>query len=235
MSYPTIPFERTSCDCDVCKVGCRTMPGSLIPGDLDRICEYTGHEIGSDWVLSNFLASDGGKVGVPCDDGSMLFFEVPSITPRQKEDGRCVFLDDEDHCKIHQVAPFSCAYHDMHMDDEEAHARSNYAIWTQIDGHPALDGFYRVGALMLHEMCHHSPDLEDHDHDQAFYEEYHDNSELIGQFAEGCLSRLPQITKQIGRKLTKMQLRNEDTVVKADKSLTALLKDHPTVAIRGGT
>jgi len=100
---------------------------------------------------------------------------------------------------------------------------------------PSLDGFYRVGRLLLHEMCHHSPDTEDHDHDQAFYEEFHDNVESIGWFASHCLVRLPKIVTAVGKKLTKTQLCDADAVVKADKSMTALLKDHPTVAIRGGT
>ena len=95
-----------------------------------------------------------------------------------------------------------------------------------------LNGFYKVGGLLLHELCHHSPDLEDHDHDQAFYEEFHDNSDSIADFAEACHTRLPQIVKEFERKLTKTQLLDQNRDVKIEQSLTTLLRKHPTVGVR---
>lgn len=77
-----------------------------------------------------------------------------------------------------------------------------------------IKGFVRVGALLLHEMCHRSPDLEDHDHDQAFYEQYHDLSRTIGNFAEKMLESLPLVCKNLERKMSREMLSVQDAVIK---------------------
>lgn len=136
MSKP--PFERTTCDCAGCTAGCRTMPGSLIPGDLERIARHCGQEGNHEWIVAHFLSSEGARVakqikyqGTP----RMIEFSVPTIVPAQKENGDCVFLDAEGHCSIHPVAPFGCAYHDVHLTREEADPRSHYAVEQQIESH----------------------------------------------------------------------------------------------------
>lgn len=82
-----------------------------------------------------------------------------------------------------------------------------------------MGSFIRVGNLLLHEMCHHSPDLEDHDHDQAFFEEYHDNSDSVAEFTAACFAHLPKAVAQLNRKLTKKMLKDQDTVVKAEAAV----------------
>jgi Fe-S-cluster containining protein len=57
---------------------------------------------------------------------------IGSITPRMRK-GRCVFLDENDRCKIHEVAPFGCAYFDVHQSPLTAHPRSIWAIRQQED------------------------------------------------------------------------------------------------------
>ena len=52
---------------------------------------------------------------------------VGTITPQMRK-GRCVFLDDNNKCKIHAVAPFGCAMFDTHMNMETAHARSLFLV-----------------------------------------------------------------------------------------------------------
>ena len=78
-----------------------------------------------------------------------------------------------------------------------------------------IEGFCNVGHLLCHEWCHHTPDMEDHDHDQAFYELYHDKSHVIGKFAEHCLRNLPAILDAHDRKMTKSMLRQQDVIAKA--------------------
>lgn len=55
------------------------------------------------------------------DDRALQGKWIGSITPRS-QGGRCVFLDEQDRCRIHAVAPFGCAYYDTHMDVAEATA-----------------------------------------------------------------------------------------------------------------
>ena len=137
-------FERTTCDCDLCRVPCRHMPGALAPGDLEAIAEHLGVTMSGPWVEEHFRASDGAKV--LSSSGSVV--SIPSMVPAQQEDGSCVFLDDAGHCKVHPVAPFGCAYLDMHMGEEEADNRSRTLIMLQL-GDIASDGAYSkcIGVL----------------------------------------------------------------------------------------
>lgn len=125
---PRHKFERTSCDCKICKVPCRHMPGALIPGDLEAIADYLNVPMSGPWVEEYFRASDGAKV---IRQGE--FMSIPSMVPAQKEDGSCVFLDDTGLCEVHPVAPFGCAYLDMHMGEEEADARSKAILIAQVE------------------------------------------------------------------------------------------------------
>lgn len=125
-------FERTSCDCVSCRVPCRHMPGCLVPGDLENIANHQGHTEDMrqgklEWITESFRASDGAKV---IYQGMAL--HVPTLVPAHKEDGSCVFLNEEGHCSIHSVAPFGCAYHDLHMGLQDANERSNAAVLSQM-------------------------------------------------------------------------------------------------------
>jgi len=91
-----------------------------------------------------------------------------------------------------------------------------------------MASYARVGRLLLHEMCHQSPDLEDHDHDQEFYEEFHDHADHIGNFVEAVMAYLPKACEKLKRKLTREQLGQMDLVAKAD----AAIAEFPHVAVR---
>jgi hypothetical protein len=45
--------------------------------------------------------------------------------------------------------------------------------------------------VFLHECCHCSPSVDEHDHDQAFYEKFHDNAHLIGNATFSVLRDFP--------------------------------------------
>lgn len=97
-------FERSVCACDKCKAGCKHMPGALAPGDMDAIANFLGTDPDDkDWIQRNFRASDGCKAVLR---GKPL--TIPTIVPAQQENGRCVFLTDNDECAIHPVSPFGC-------------------------------------------------------------------------------------------------------------------------------
>lgn len=123
-------FARTKCDCEQCRVPCKFMPGYLVPSDLARIKnEIAGHrtieQIAEDW----FLASPGAIVK---KDGRM--FRIPTIVPQTEEKtGHCIFLDEQGLCKIHEVAPYGCAFFDFHMTDKEGDCRSKAGLTAIVE------------------------------------------------------------------------------------------------------
>jgi Fe-S-cluster containining protein len=144
------------------------MPGCLVPGDLEAIKDYLNIKDGvehTEWIYENFRASRGAKVlrkitGNPMPE----VFEVPSLVPAQKPDGSCVFLSDNGECNIHPVAPFGCAYLDMHMGLEEADERSNATVMSQMAALVGLDdksNMYRSAVLELAERDLIAPPLEE--------------------------------------------------------------------------
>lgn len=116
------PFERTVCGCADDVANCRRQPGPIGPGDLERIAAHLSEPVTS--VLRWFKASPGAVV-LDRRTGSMV--RVGSITPRQNSDGSCIFLKN-DRCQIHPVAPFGCAYFDVHMDAEEGNRRAMWLV-----------------------------------------------------------------------------------------------------------
>ena len=81
-----------------------------------------------------------------------------------------------------------------------------------------LRGFAAVGAIILHEYCHCSPDLDDHDHDQGFYELFHDSSGVfLSEFIHRCSAHLPQVLQKHNKKLTRRQLQDADNVALASR------------------
>lgn len=145
MNIPS-DMPRTSCDCKACTAGCKTMPGCLVPGDLERIREFVGDQT-PEFLLNNFLVSDGAKVAKVVN-GTTYVISVPSVVPAQKPDGRCVFLDDNDHCKIHPVSPFGCSRCDTHLPRAEGDRRVKWCITQQIEDHQT-NGTYSQACQLL--------------------------------------------------------------------------------------
>jgi Fe-S-cluster containining protein len=126
-------FKRTECACQQCTACCKRQPGSLAPGDLERIAGYIAEkqeltpEVALREVKRQLWASPGGLYK---DMLSGKVTRVGTITPRFRR-GRCIFLDANDRCSIHPVAPFACAYFDTHMSAVTAMPRSLWLIRTQ--------------------------------------------------------------------------------------------------------
>jgi len=83
------------------------MPGPLIPGDLERIAEHQGVELTDEWIEDHFQASEGATMRVR---ETQQTIKIPTCTPAQKPDGSCIFLDNDNRCTIHAVAPFGCSH-----------------------------------------------------------------------------------------------------------------------------
>jgi len=99
-------------------------------------------------------------------------------------------------------------------------ARSYVAIDRKWLGKRTLtvEGFAEVGDLYLHECCHRTPDLETHDHDQGFYELFHDSAgEFLATFISHCFRALPQVLQRHNRRLTRQQLKQQDQAVMAER------------------
>ena len=119
-------YSRTVCDCEACCALCEACPGMLVPGDWDRIAEYTGEDL-TGWLL----ASPGALVAKLIGQ-RVATFRVPTIVP-EVVDGNCRFRFSDGLCSIHEVAPFGCSHFDTHMDATEGGERSRaalLAIWA---------------------------------------------------------------------------------------------------------
>ena len=117
-------FERTRCACSDCALNCKHLPGYLVPADVERIARRLGYTNLGDFAFDNLLAS----VGATVMNAEGQVFQIPTLVPRRKSDGSCVFLDERDRCTIHSVSPFGCSFFDAHQSDAEANARSGRGL-----------------------------------------------------------------------------------------------------------
>src|SRR5688572_16059989 len=111
-----IPFERTSCDCPTCVGCCKQQPGCLVRSDIARIADFMKLPI--ETFAFRYLRRSPGAVVADSQTGAV--YRIGTIVPAPDQTGRCVFLDRDDRCMIHPVAPFGCAMFDSHMSDGEA-------------------------------------------------------------------------------------------------------------------
>lgn len=119
---PQHDFNRTVCACTECKRCCRVQPGPLAPGDFERIAAHLGET--KEQAKRHFCASPGALIREGINGPAK---RVGTICPK-KVRGRCTFLDDAGRCTIHSVAPFGCAYFDVHMGRATAHPRSLWLV-----------------------------------------------------------------------------------------------------------
>jgi Fe-S-cluster containining protein len=104
-------LERGLCKCDKCKAPCQTMPGFLVPGDLEQIADYLGVTLTDEFITRNFRVASGGTVPYQITD---KLHPRPALVlvPDQRPSGDCVFYQSG-LCQIHPVAPFGCRMFEM--------------------------------------------------------------------------------------------------------------------------
>jgi hypothetical protein len=100
-------FRRTVCGCLLCQAPCRHVPGSLDLADLTGLCP-PGQDLFT-WAEEHLRAV--------VDKG------YPTLVPARGIDGACHWLF-EGRCAVHAAAPYSCAFFDAHMSEEEIERRS---------------------------------------------------------------------------------------------------------------
>jgi len=129
------PFERTVCACEGCRACCKRQPGSLRPGDYEAIVAFVErtqqmtHDDAVAFVRSRLCASPGALVK---EMATGRTYRIGTITPRYRK-GRCVFLDANERCEIHEAAPAGCAFFDTHMSQWTAMPRSQWLATMQED------------------------------------------------------------------------------------------------------
>jgi len=118
----------------MCTSFCKTYPGFLIPSDVGPVLEAA--QAKPEEVL---VASEGSLV---IYRGEMQ--RLGTILPAHKPDGSCVFLDENDRCKIHAAAPYGCAYTDFHMSDLEGRSVSAAGLQTLMEPSPELQEYRKI-------------------------------------------------------------------------------------------
>lgn len=122
LTMATPPFARTACACPADIEHC-SRPGYLVPDDLERIWR-TLHLRGDTDPQRFFEASRGAVVA---NTATGQRFRIGTIVPKIERD-QCVFLDCHRRCTIHEVAPFGCAFFDVHMEWLERQRRTAWGL-----------------------------------------------------------------------------------------------------------
>jgi hypothetical protein len=87
------------------------MPGSLAVPDLTRLCP-AGQDVFA-WAEQHLRAVTDKP--------------YPTLVPARQTNGHCHWFFDG-RCAVHGMAPYSCAFFDSHMSDEEAARRSQASV-----------------------------------------------------------------------------------------------------------
>ena len=105
-----------SCACSECVSACYNDPGRLVPGDIARISQHlniSSYELINGYLVKILQSHNNQKVFslAPAKrKGKRCIIEPCNEAPEwyAQENGRCIFLDDNDCCSIHEVKPFEC-------------------------------------------------------------------------------------------------------------------------------
>lgn len=125
--------ERTSCACDDCREHCKQQPGPLIPRDVPRIIRHLWDASRQGPTARDIFVASPGATAVRITSRGFDKVQIGTIVPKRQENGSCVFLDENERCSIHEVAPFGCAFFDSHMGAEEGQMRAKWAVAQQQD------------------------------------------------------------------------------------------------------
>ena len=147
-------FTRTACSCDEDVVNCYFVPGYLIPDDLSRLAAHLSIPNIFDLARDYLLASPGPIVGLNTGET----FRIPTLVPARRKDGGCRFLDHNDRCSIHAVAPFACAFADVHLPGDEVDRRSAAGLRAIMHDH-RTNGIYSQCWMYLFQRQQLAPDV----------------------------------------------------------------------------
>jgi len=95
-------FKRVICSCRKCRALCESLPGSLVPSDLNRLIPQDADPF--QWAEEHLRASPGFQLRTPFG-----VVAIPSLVPTKQANGHCHWLHDG-LCAVHENAPFGCAF-----------------------------------------------------------------------------------------------------------------------------
>lgn len=144
-------FERTVCACAECTLNCHFIPGYIIPADLERIAKHLGYDDLVEFAVNHLLASPGATV---LEGGQVR--QIRTLVPARRGDGACTFLDSQNHCTIHAVSGYGCAFFDVHQCKEESDRRSCCGL-VQIDRAWRASHLYARLWLLLEQLALKAP------------------------------------------------------------------------------
>jgi len=143
-------FKRIVCACRACTRFCFTLPGHLVPNDLQRMADHLKEPDIVRFAFDNLLASPGAIVAV-----NGICFSIPTLVPARRPDGACRFLKNN-RCTIHAVAPFGCSHFSAEQSREEADAISARGLMEIARAWQRGDLYAQLW-LMLHEAGRIAP------------------------------------------------------------------------------
>ena len=117
-------MERTICNCYLCKLNCKTIPGYLIPTDLLIISKHFNYNYNILKFTEEYLLASPGAIVQRGDK----IFRIHTLVPRRNEKGYCIFFTEDEKCSIHEISPFGCRYFDHSQTKEEADKRSKIGL-----------------------------------------------------------------------------------------------------------
>lgn len=140
------PGSAASCTCERCVGACKHKPGWFKPGEVELLAKYMNlslEELFRDYLTVEWWASDEpiyvvspGIVGLPTGQ------QVPYIRT-----GRCVFLTEDDRCRIHAAKPAECALFWHGMDTVTGGFDEHREVAMLWSGEPQK----QIAALLRHE------------------------------------------------------------------------------------
>ncbi len=135
--------QRSVCDCLDCTLGCKFLPGMLIPSDLHRLMPSGVDHL--EWGRAHLLAGDGMTIAFTDPIKKKLVrANIPTLSPATAEFG-CHWLDgpadNGGKCRVHTNSPFGCAFFNTHEEYQPATDRLMLGMFEILDDFKRR-GFY---------------------------------------------------------------------------------------------
>jgi Fe-S-cluster containining protein len=105
-----------NCSCEKCISACHCDPGRLVPEDVPRLSsllKISELDLRNDYLVRVSVTNNAHTVYAlaPAKKKGRRFIAAPGTAAPDyyiEEKGRCIFLDDKDHCSVHESKPFEC-------------------------------------------------------------------------------------------------------------------------------
>ena len=146
-------IARSECSCLQCRSNCLSIPGYLIPADLDRIIPMWEKPL--QWAESNLLASPGAMV---MRGGEVIV--IPTLVPATKPDWSCKFYDNGK-CGVWEFSPFGCAMFSCKQSTKEADNLSAQGLMAILQDIAKPDSLYFKIWWHLHKIGRMSPSVKE--------------------------------------------------------------------------